>query len=133
VQNTEETNKAARSLDLRDLSSDVPTPLFYEGKFYVLNGNKKKLLCLEPSGKVVWSGDVGKANFQSSPTAADGKIYMMNFPGEVFVVQAGGSEFKLLHTAAMGEGENTLRASIPISRGQLFIRTSKTLFCVGKK
>jgi outer membrane protein assembly factor BamB len=133
VQNTEETNKAARSLETRELSSDVPTPLFYEGKFYVLNGNKKKLLCLEPSGKIVWSGDLGKGNFQSSPTAADGKIYMMNFPGEVFVVQAGGSEFKLLHSAAMGEGENTLRASIPISHGQLFIRTSKTLYCVGKK
>ena len=133
VQNTEETNKAARSLDVRDLSSDVPTPLFYEGKFYVLNGNKKKLLCVEPSGKIVWSGDLGRGNFQSSPTAADGKIYMMNFPGEVFVVQAGGSEFKLLHTAQMGENENTLRASIPISQGQLFIRTSKTLYCVGKK
>ena len=132
VQNTEETNKAARSLETRELSSDVPTPLFYEGKFYVLNGNKRKLMCLEPSGKIVWSGDVGKGNFQSSPTAADGKIYMMNFPGEVFVVQAGGSEFKLLHTAAMGDGENTLRASIPISQGQLFIRTSKTLYCVGK-
>jgi len=132
VQNTEETNKAARSMETRELSSDVPTPLFYEGKFYVLNGNKKKLMCLEPSGKIVWSGDLGKGNFQSSPTAADGKIYMMNFPGEVFVVLAGGSEFKLLHTAAMGEGENTLRASIPISQGQIFIRTSKTLYCVGK-
>jgi hypothetical protein len=58
---------------------------------------------------------------------------MMNIPGEVFVVQAGGSEFKLLHSTAMGEGENTLRASIPISQGQLFIRTSKTLYCVGGK
>jgi outer membrane protein assembly factor BamB len=133
VQNTEETNKAARSLETRDLSSDVPTPLFYEGKFYVLNGNKKKLLCVEPTGRIVWSGDLGRGNFQSSPTAADGKIYMMNFPGEVFVVQAGGSEFKLLHTAQMAEGENTLRASIPISQGQLLIRTSKTLYCVGKK
>ncbi len=133
VQNTEETNKTARSLEARDVSSDVPTPLFYEGKFYVLNGNKKKLLCLEPSGKIVWSGDLGRGNFQSSPTAADGKIYMMNFPGEVFVVQAGGSEFKLLHTAQMAEGENTLRASIPISQGQLFIRTSEALYCVGKK
>jgi outer membrane protein assembly factor BamB len=133
VQSTEEADKSGRSLDVRELSSDVPTPLFYEGKFYVLNGNKKKLLCVEPSGKIVWSGDLGKGNFQSSPTAADGKIYMMNFPGEVFVVQAGGSEFKLLHTAAMAEGENTLRASIPISQGQLFIRTTKTLYCVAKR
>ena len=134
VQSTEDATKAARSLDVRELSSDVPTPLFYEGKFYILNGTKKKLLCVEPSGKIIWSGDLkGKGIFQSTPTAADGKIYMMNFAGEVFVVQAGGSEFKLLHTAEMAEGENTLRAAIPISQGQLFIRTSKTLYCIGKK
>ena len=134
VQATEDASTAARSLETRELSSDVPTPLFYEGKFYVLNGGKKKLLCLEPSGKIVWSGSLpGKGIFQSSPTAADGRIYMMNFPGEVFVVQAGGTEFKLLQTVAMAEGENNLRASIPISHGELFIRTGKNLYCVGAK
>jgi len=135
VQSSEDSTKAARSLENRDVSSDVASPAFYEGRFYVLNGDKKKLLCVEPSGKVVWSGDLkGKAIFQSSPTVADGKIYAMNFAGEVFVAQAGGDEFKLLHTADMGEpGEDKLRASIVPSHGQLFIRTSKTLFCVGKK
>lgn len=134
VQSTEDATKAARSLDVRELSSDVPTPLFYEGKFYVLNGGKKKLFCLEPSGKIVWSGDLkGKGIFQSTPTGADGKIYAMNFAGEVFVVQAGGSEFKLLHTAEMAEGENTLRAAVVPSQGHLFIRTGKNLYCVGKK
>ena len=134
VQSTEDAATAARSLDARDLTTDVPTPLFYQGRFYILNGTKKKLISVEPSGKVVWIGDLpGRAIFQSSPTAADGRIYMMNFAGEVFVVQAGGSEFKLLHTAAMGDNENQLRASIPFSHGQLFIRTSKQLFCVGKQ
>ena len=52
VQSTEDAAKAARSLDNREISSDVPTPLFYEGKFYVLNGAKKKLVCLAPDGKV---------------------------------------------------------------------------------
>ncbi|PYI82092.1 MAG: hypothetical protein DME26_18680 [Verrucomicrobia bacterium] len=121
-------------MEARELTSDVPTPLFYEGKFYVLDGDRKNLFCLEPSGKIVWSGKLqGKERFQSTPTAADGKIYVMNWAGEVFVVQAGGDEFKLLHAAQMGDGETMLRASIPISQGQLFIRTSKTLFCVGKK
>jgi outer membrane protein assembly factor BamB len=132
VQSTENESTAARSLNDKDVTSDVPTPLFYQGRFYVLNGTQKSLFCLEPSGKVAWSGKLaGKGIFQSSPTAADGKIYMMNFAGEVFVVQAGGTEFKLLHTAAMAEGENMLRSSIPISQGQLFIRTAKTLYCVG--
>jgi hypothetical protein len=57
----------------------------------------------------------------------------MNFAGEVFVVQAGGEEFTLLHTADMGDNDNMLRASIPISQGQLLIRTGNKLFCVGKK
>jgi outer membrane protein assembly factor BamB len=134
VQSTEDASKAARSLNNRDVTSDVPTPLFYQGRFYVLNGTQKSLFCLEPSGKVVWSGPLkGKNIFQSSPTAGDGKIYVMNFVGEVFVVQAGGEEFKLLHTADMGENDNMLRASIPLSQGQLFIRTGKSLYCVGKK
>jgi outer membrane protein assembly factor BamB len=132
VQATEDASKAARSLDNRDISSDVSTPLFYQGRFYVLNNNK--LTCLEPSGKVIWSGELGKRQtFQASPTAADGKIYVMNFPGEVFVVRAGGDEFKLLHSTPMGDNDNTLRASIPIAQGQLFIRTTKTLYCIAKK
>jgi outer membrane protein assembly factor BamB len=135
VQNSEDAAKAGRSLDNRDISSDVPTPLFYEGRFYVLNGNKRKLISLDPvTGKVFWSGDLkGRAKFEASPTGADGKIYSMNHAGEVFVVQAGGDEFKLLNTAAMAEGENSLRPCVVPSQGQLFIRTTKSLFCVGPK
>jgi outer membrane protein assembly factor BamB len=134
VQNTEDPANAGRSLETRELTSDVPTPLFYDGKFYVLDGDRKNLFCVDPAGKIVWSGRLqGKERFQTTPTAADGKIYVMNWAGEVFVVQTGGDEFKLLHTAQMGDGETLLRASIPISQGQLFIRTSKTLFCIGKK
>ncbi len=120
----------------RDVTSDVPTPLFYKGRFYVLNGGKKKLLCLEPSnGKVVWSGDLEtRAVFESSPTAGDDKIYMMDHRGTVFVVAANVDQFRLVGTAAMGDdGDNYLRSSIALSQGQAFIRTGKNLYCVGKK
>lgn len=120
----------------RDVTSDVPTPLFYKGKFFILNGGKKKILCVEPSdGKVVWSGDLEtRSVFESSPTAADDKIYMMDHRGNVFVVSAATDGFKLLSTAAMGdEGDNNLRSSIAISQGQLFIRTGKSLYCIAKK
>jgi outer membrane protein assembly factor BamB len=120
----------------RDVTSDVPTPLFYKGKFFVLNGTKKKLLCVEPAdGKVIWSGDLaGGPVFEASPTAADDKIYVMNHAGTVFVVSAATDGFKLLHSVAMGdEGDSRLRSSIPFSDGQLFIRTGKSLYCIGKK
>lgn len=136
VQPTEDAAEAAPTRNERDLTSDVPTPLFYEGKFYVLNGTKKKLFCVNPAdGAVVWSGDLaGRSIFQASPTAADGKIYVMNFDAEVFVVQAGGSEFKLLHKAGFkDDGDGTRhRSSIAIAQGNLFVRTGTKLFALGK-
>jgi outer membrane protein assembly factor BamB len=120
----------------RDVTSDVPTPLFYKGKFYVLNGGKKKLLCIEPSdGKVVWSGDLEtRAVFEASPTAGDDKIYMMDHRGNVFVVAANTDQFKVISSTMMGdEGDNYLRSSIALSQGQAFIRSGKNLYCVGKK
>ncbi|MBM3830648.1 MAG: hypothetical protein FJ406_08940 [Verrucomicrobia bacterium] len=136
VQNTEDAATTAPSPNDKDLTTDVPTPLFYEGKFYVLNGTKKKLLCVNPAdGKVIWSGDLGgKSVFQCSPTAADGKIYMMNFDGDVSVVKAGGTEFKLLNSANFkDDGDGTrLRSSVAISQGNLYVRTGTKLFCLGK-
>ena len=50
-----------------------------------------------------------------------------------FVVSTATDGFKLIHSAEMGdEGDNKLRSSIPISQKQLFIRTGKTLYCIGK-
>lgn len=136
VQQTEDAAEAAPTRNDRELSADVPTPLYYEGKFYVLNGTKRKLFCVNPAdGSVVWSGELGgKSDFQCSPTAADGKIYLMNFDAEVSVVQAGGTEFKLLHRAAMkDQGDATRhRSSVAISQGNLFVRTGTKLFAIGQ-
>jgi outer membrane protein assembly factor BamB len=136
VQPTEDAAAASPTINERDLTADVPTPLFYEGKFYILNGTKRKLYCINPAdGAVVWSGDLGgKSVFQASPTAADGKIYVMNFDAEVSVVQAGGTEFKRLHLASFkDEGDATRhRSSIAISQGNLFVRTGTRLFCLGQ-
>lgn len=118
----------------REVSSDVSSPVFYDGRFYVLNSDKKILSRVDPAtGKADWLGDLGtRIKLEASPTVADGKIYMMNFKGEVFVVAAA-KEFKILHVAAMGdEGDNDLRSGIAIAQGNLFIRTGSKLYCVGR-
>jgi len=119
----------------REISSDVSTPLFYQDRFYVLNSDRNSLARVVPAGgKVEWVGEPGsQAKIESSPTAADGRIYFMNFRGDVFVVEAG-EQFKLLHKTAMGDdGDNNLRSSIAIAHGCLFIRTGSKLYCVGNK
>ena len=119
----------------REVSSDVGTPLFYQGRFYILNGDRKSIARVDPAtGKADWIGDLGtRVKIESSPTGADGKIYFQNFRGEVFVVAAA-PEFKLLSTIPMGDADdNDLRASIAVAQGNLFIRTGSKLYCVGTK
>lgn len=117
------------------VTTDVATPLYYQGRFYVVDHNRTRTLsCIEPAtGKVIYSEPLGsREKFEVSPTGADGKIYLMNHLGDVFVVKAG-DKFELLHKAEMGDSmKNISRSSIAISQGNLFIRTDTHLFCVGK-
>jgi len=118
-----------------EVTSDVATPLFYKGKFFILKGEPPHptISRVEPTtGKVEWSGDLEvRVKIESSPTAAGDKIYFQNFRGDIFIVSAG-DEFKLLKTIPMGdEGDDMLRSSIAISQGNLFIRTGHKVYCVG--
>jgi outer membrane protein assembly factor BamB len=120
----------------RDVTSDVATPVFYKGRFYILKGESPHTVLsrVEPAtGKVEWTGELGnRVKIESSPTAADDKIYFQNFHAEVFIVSAS-DEFKLLKTIPMGDpGDDLVRSSIAISQGNLFIRTGHRIYCIGK-
>ena len=118
----------------REVSSDVCTPLFYQGRFYVVNGEKRTIARVNPAtGKADWIGELPRREkIESSPTGVDGKIYFQNFRGAVFVVAAA-EQFKLLHVADMGDAEDDrLRSTVAVSLGNLFIRTGTKLYCAGK-
>ncbi len=113
------------------ITSDVPTPLFYNGKFYVLSDLRQAMSRVDPkTGKVEWSTRMpGKYKWRASPTAADGKIYSMNHNGEVVVMDPSSGE--ILHVAKMGQTyDDNTRSSVAISDGQLFIRANSKIFCI---
>ena len=119
----------------RDVSSDVSTPLFYKGRYFILNSDKRILACVEPSsGKVLWIGSLeSRSKVEASPTGGDDKIYMINQRGDVIIADAG-DEFKLLANVPLGDdSDSVVRSSIAIAEGNLFIRTATKLYCVGKK
>jgi outer membrane protein assembly factor BamB len=116
----------------REVSSDVSTPLFYNGRFYIVNSDRRTLSAVDPAtGKVFWTGNLeSRAKIEASPTGADGKIYVMNHRGDVFVAKAG-DNFEILHQTPFGEeGDRDLRSTIPVSQGQLFVRTGSKLYCI---
>jgi outer membrane protein assembly factor BamB len=116
----------------KDFPSDCVTPVYYKQKLFVLDGDKQTMTCLDPkTGAAKWQGNLGVRDiFRSSPAAADGKIYCLSESGTVVVLDAG-DEFKILSTIQMGE--EPVRASPAVASGELFIRTSKNLYCIGKK
>jgi outer membrane protein assembly factor BamB len=109
---------------------DVPTPLTDGQYFYVVN-DRGIMWCLDAkTGTEIYAQQRLKPGaYSGSPVLADGKIYVTNEEGLTSVVRAG-PKFEVL-------AENPLNdyclSSPAISDGQIFIRTSQHLYCIGKK
>lgn len=115
-----------------EVTSDVCMPLFYQGKMYVVDGDKKIVRCVDPkTGTVQWQGELpAKAVLRASPTGGGGRIYTMDETGTVFVLAT--NEFKILGTYALGAG-GTARSTVVLSHGQVIVRTAEKLFAFGAK
>jgi len=111
--------------------TDCVTPLYYQGKLFVLDGDRQVMTCLAPkTGEKLWQGNVGvREIFRASPLGADGRIYCISENGTAVVLEAG-DQFEILATIQMGE--KPVRSSIAAANGRLFIRTAKHLYCIGK-
>jgi outer membrane protein assembly factor BamB len=121
------------SRDERDVTTDVPTPLFYLGDFFILSDLKKTLARVDPAtGRVKWKIETpGNAKYEASPTGADGRIFLLNFRGEVVVVDA--ADGRVTHQVSMGEpGDDRTRSTIVAARNHLFIRANQKLYCIGR-
>jgi outer membrane protein assembly factor BamB len=86
------------------------------------------------TGRAKWTIQTpGGAKYEASPLAADGKIYLINHAGEAAVIDAAnGNMLKVIPMDESSRGE-VVRASISAAYGQLFIRTTRKLYCVGKQ
>jgi outer membrane protein assembly factor BamB len=120
----------------REVSSDVPTPAFYDGDFFVLNKKRPSSLSrVEPrTGKVKWTTrQLGRAEHEASPTAADGKLYLINFDGDVTVIRAEDGQVLATNPMEPNKTKDIIRSSIVATQGHLLIRTNSKLYCVRKE
>jgi outer membrane protein assembly factor BamB len=71
----------------------------------------------------------GRGSDYSSPVIGDGKIYYVTRAGEIHVLKAGVTFEKLATNRLTADAED-FSATPAISNGQIFIRSSKHLYCV---
>ena len=121
-----------RVWEFRDAPTDWATPLLLDGKMFILDGGRRILTRVDPrTGAAVWSGKLeGSEPIWSSPTGADGKIYLVSEKGEVFVVSAGDG-FRILSRLDLDDGPT--RSSVVPIPGAVLVRTAQHLHCFGSK
>jgi len=111
--------------------SYMPTPLIYNGILYVLGNNGLLDAYNLRTGEEFYRQrlPVVGSGFSASPVASDGKLYLSNEDGEMLVIAAG-QKFTHVATNSMGE---LLMATPALSDGVMYVRSSASLFAIGRK
>ncbi|MGE5296222.1 MAG: PQQ-binding-like beta-propeller repeat protein [Solirubrobacterales bacterium] len=105
----------------------VPSLLYVSPRLYSIT-DEGIANCIEgATGKILWRQRL-PGKYSPSPVYADGKVYFLSESGKATVVEEG-PQYKLIAQNDLGE---TTCASPAIARGNLFLRTEKALYCIGK-
>lgn len=109
-----------------------PSPLYYEGRIYVLY-DRGLVSCFEAkTGKVLYDRErlSQGTGFTSSPWAAGENVYCLNEDGDCYVLRAG-DKFAVRHINRLGDDDMCM-ATPALVGDRLLIRTASGLLCVQK-
>jgi outer membrane protein assembly factor BamB len=83
---------------------EVPSPLLYRGRLFLVR-NGGIVTCLDAvTGKVAYRARVGAPGaYYASPVAADGRVYLASSEGVVTVISAGKDQLEVLARNELGE------------------------------
>lgn len=108
--------------------SYVPSPVAHDQWFFIVSDGGIASCFEAKTGKLMWKERLGR-HHSASAVYADGNIYFVDDDGDTHIVQAG-PRFEKIAENSLGEPSY---ASPAISRGEIFIRTSGHLWCIGEK
>ncbi len=110
--------------------SYMQTLLIYKDLLYNLGWNGAMQCYDALTGEKIYDEKIGRSeSFTASPVASDGKIFIVNDKGKVYVVQSG-RNFKVL---AENDLHDTSMVSPAITENIIFFRTQKNLIAVSKE
>lgn len=100
------------------------------------------------TGKELWKQTLGTLQ-RASPVLADGKIYVGTENGKFFILKPGPTGCQVLSEIELGQVEKVelkseagdeaitaneqILASVAVSRGRVYLVTTKAVYCIGKK
>ncbi|QIF05720.1 PQQ-binding-like beta-propeller repeat protein [Roseimicrobium sp. ORNL1] len=127
-------------------STYVPTPVYHDGKLYVVSDQGFAWCADAKTGAMIYRERLGGAAAQSgggggrrgggkpfyaSPVLIGDKIYAVSRKQGVFILAAK-PQFQVLATNFLAGDGTDFNATPAVSDGCLFLRSNKALYCIGK-
>lgn len=116
----------------KKFGATVTSMVYHDGHVYWANSGKA--FCLNASdGKEVYRETLKEGgDFYASPVLADGKIYFVSRENGAYVVEASPT-LKLLAHNSLQPDTSYFNGSPAVSGSQLFVRSDRFLYCIGKR
>lgn len=120
------------------LEAGFPSPMYHDGRLYVVDNSANLLTLDAKTGKEIWRlklGTVGKA----SPVWADGKLYIPEINGRFHIVKPGATSGEILDTQELSVTDSAgtryaeLYGSPAVAYGRVYVASEGGLYCLGDK
>lgn len=116
----------------RKAGRDQPSPIVVGDVVMVVSMDGVGVGYDAKSGQELWKDRLG-GKFTSSPIAANGLAYFQSDSGETVVIKPGPKLDVVARNTLPASGDEIFRASLTPSRGQIFSRSNKVLYCLSAK
>lgn len=111
---------------------DISSPIVVGDYLMVVNMAGVGICYDAKTGRELWRERLEGA-YSASPVAAGGLVYIQNEAGATLVIKPGDKlDVVARNKIAAGDGE-VFRASLAPSKGQVFCRSNRALYCIGKR
>jgi outer membrane protein assembly factor BamB len=116
-------------------SSYVATPVLHEGHLYWIDYHGKAFCISAATGEEIYRQRVPgfdtRRPVYASPLLAGGKLYVVTRKQGVYVLDAA-PQFRIAAINKIAVDESQFNATPAISDGELFLRSDRFLYCIGK-
>lgn len=116
----------------RGSGSGITSPLVFGEQVYSVDDRGIATCVRASDGQLITTRRLAGGKFYASPVIAGDKLYAVSREAGVFVLQADSSLAPLAHNRFSAD-ESVFNATPAISRGQLFLRSDRFLYCLGKR
>lgn len=124
------------------------SPIVDGDRLYLIDDSANLFAFDINTGKEMWKQTLGTLQ-RASPVLADGKLYVGTENGKFFILKPGPTGCQVLSETELGRVENVelkteagdeavtaneqILASVAVSRGRVYLVTTKGVYCIGKK